>query len=150
MNLTAQRRIASEILKCGVGRVWMDPLAEDDIVMAITRDDVRNLINSGIIKKRPEKGISRYRANKRHERKKRGHARGIGKRKGTKGARTPKKRAWIQRIRPQRRLLKKLRDRKLIEKSVYRKLYLQAKGGSFHSVAHLLRHLEEKKLYRRI
>ncbi len=150
MNLSAQRRIAAKILKCGVHRVWMDPMAEDDIVMAITRDDIRNLIQSGIIKKRDEEGISRHRANKRHERRKKGHARGLGKRKGKAGARTPKKRAWIQRIRPQRRLLKKLRDRKLIDKTTYRKLYLQAKGGSFHSVGHLERHLEEKKLYRRV
>ncbi|GAB4316645.1 MAG: 50S ribosomal protein L19e [Promethearchaeota archaeon] len=150
MDLKSQRRIAAEILKCGVNRVWMDPAMEDEIIMAITRDDIRQLIKQGIIKKRPEKGISRSRAKVRHERKKRGHGVGPGKRKGKKTARTPKKKAWIQRIRPQRRLLKKLRDRKMIERSVYRKLYLQAKGGAFNSVAHLLRHLEEKKLYRRI
>lgn len=150
MNLTAQRRIAAELLKCGINRVWMDPLAEDDILMSITREDVRQLINQGLIKKRPEKGVSRVRANVRHQRNLKGHGIGLGKRKGKKGARTPKKRAWIERIRPQRRYLKQLRDRKLIETSVYRKIYRQAKGGAFHSVAHLKRHLNEKKLFRRI
>ncbi|OLS15079.1 MAG: hypothetical protein RBG13Loki_1304, partial [Promethearchaeota archaeon CR_4] len=39
---------------------------------------------------------------------------------------------------------------KLIDTSTYRTLYLQSKGGQFHSVAHLKRHIEEQKLYRRI
>jgi len=150
MNVTAQRRIAAALLKCGLNRVWIDPARLDDVSMAITRDDVRQLINSGVVTKRPEVGISRGRAKELHDRKIRGRARGFGSRKGPKTARMGKKRHWINTIRPLRRELKKLRDRKLIDKSTYRSLYMQAKGGQFNSVAHLKRIIEEQKLYRRI
>ncbi|MBY8981796.1 MAG: 50S ribosomal protein L19e [Candidatus Lokiarchaeota archaeon] len=146
MKLNAQKRMAAEILNCGENRVFFDPYLIDEIKMAITREDMRNLIKEGVIKKKYKKGISNYRKNKNHERKKRGRGTGLGKRKGKKGARTPKKRAWIRRIRPIRRELKKLRDRKVITTSNYRKLYKNAKGGLFHSVAHVNRYINEKEL----
>jgi len=149
VNLNAQKRMAAEILKCGENRVYFDPYLIDEIKMAITREDVRNLIKEGIIQKRYKKGISNFRKKLRHERKKRGRSRGLGKRKGTKHARTPKKRAWIKRIRPIRRELKKLRDRKMIAASIYRKLYKNAKGGMFTSIAQLNRHIKEKELLKR-
>jgi len=149
MNLSAQKRMAAEILKCGQNRVYIDPYLIEEVKMAITREDIRNLIKEGIIQKRYKKGISKYRKNLNHERKKKGRGRGIGKRKGPKGARTPKKKAWMKRIRPQRKLLKKLRDRKQITTATYRKLYKNAKGGLFASVAQLNRHIKEKELLRR-
>lgn len=149
MNLNAQKRMAAEILKCGENRVWFDPYLIEDIKMAITREDIRNLVKEGVIQKRYKKGISKSRKNIRHERKKKGRARGLGKRKGKKTARTPKKKAWMKKIRPQRRELKKLRDRKLITPATYRKLYKNAKGGMFDSVAQLNRYIKEKELLRR-
>jgi large subunit ribosomal protein L19e len=149
MSLKAQKRMAAEILKCGENRVYFDPYLIDEIKMAITREDIRNLVKEGIIIKKYKKGNSKYRKNLLHERKKKGRARGIGKRKGTKGARFPKKKKWMNRIRPQRRELKKLRDRKLITTATYRKLYKNAKGGMFTSVAHMNRHIKEKDLIRR-
>ncbi|MFX1309634.1 MAG: 50S ribosomal protein L19e [Promethearchaeota archaeon] len=149
MNLKPQKRMAAEILKCGENRIYFDPYLIEDISLAITREDIRNLIKQGVIQKKYKKGVSKYRKNLRHERKKKGRARGLGKRKGSKHARTPKKRAWIRRIRPIRRELKKLRDRKLITAANYRKLYLNAKGGMFYSVAQLNRYIKEKELIRR-
>ena len=149
MNLSAQRRMAAEILKCGENRVYFDPYLSEEIAMAITREDVRNLVKEGIIQKKYKKGISKYRKNVRHERKKKGLGRGIGKRKGSKHARTPKKRAWIKKIRPLRRELKKMRDRKLITPATYRKLYRNAKGGMFNSVSQLNRYIKDKELLRR-
>ncbi len=149
MNVSAQKRLAAEILKCGENRVYFDPYMIEDIKMAITREDIRNLIKEGAIQKKYKKGISKSRKNIRHERKKKGRARGIGKRKGKKTARTPKKKAWMKRIRPQRRELKKLRDRKLITTATYRKLYKNAKGGMFNSVAQMNRYIKEKELMRR-
>ena len=55
----------------------------------------------------------------------------------------------MKRIRPQRRELKKLRDRKLITTATYRKLYKNAKGGMFNSVAQMNRHIKEKDLIKR-
>ncbi|MHA1146999.1 MAG: 50S ribosomal protein L19e [Promethearchaeota archaeon] len=149
MNLNAQRRMAAQVLKCGENRVWFDPYLIEDIKMAITREDIRNLIKEGVIQKRYKKGISKTRKNIRHERKKKGRARGLGKRKGPKGARNPRKQAWIRRIRPIRRELRKLRDRKLITPATYRKLYKNAKGGMFNSVTQLNRYIKDKELMRR-
>jgi large subunit ribosomal protein L19e len=149
MNVTAQKRMAAEILKCGIHRIYIEPDFIDEVIMAITREDIRNLIQQGIIQKRKEKGISKYRTNLNRLRKKRGRARGYGKRKGVATARNPTKRAWINTIRPLRRELKELRDTGKIERSVYRKMYLRAKGGSFKSVATLQRYLKEHKLIKK-
>ena len=149
MSLKAQKRMAAEILKCGENRVYFDPYLIDEIKMAITREDIRNLVKEGIILKKYKKGNSKYRKNLRHERKKKGRARGLGKRKGTKYARLPKKKMWMNRIRPQRRELKKLRDRKSITTATYRKLYKNAKGGMFNSVAQMNRYIKEKDLIRK-
>ncbi|MHA1932914.1 MAG: 50S ribosomal protein L19e [Promethearchaeota archaeon] len=149
MNLKPQKRMAAEILKCGENRVYFDPYLIEDISLAITREDIRNLVKQGVIQKKYKKGISKHRKLVHHERKKKGRARGLGKRKGTKHARTPKKREWIKRIRPQRRELKKLRNRKLITPANYRKLYRNAKGGMFESVAQMNRYIKEKELIKR-
>ncbi|MFX0046979.1 MAG: 50S ribosomal protein L19e [Candidatus Hermodarchaeota archaeon] len=149
MSLKAQKRMAAEILKCGENRVYFDPYLIDEIKMAITREDIRNLVKEGIILKKYKQGHSKYRKNLRHERKKKGRARGLGKRKGKKTARQPKKKTWMNRIRPQRRELKKLRDRKLITTATYRKLYKNAKGGMFNSVAQMNRYIKEKDFIRR-
>ncbi|TXT67273.1 MAG: 50S ribosomal protein L19e [Promethearchaeota archaeon] len=149
MNVSAQKRMAAEVLNCGENRVYFDPFFIDEIKMAITREDIRNLIKEGIIRKKYEQGNSNYRKKVNHMRKKKGRGRGLGKRKGPKKARTPKKEAWMKRIRPIRRELKKLRDRKIITKSTYRELYRKAKGGMFNNVAHLTRYIKEKDLMRR-
>jgi large subunit ribosomal protein L19e len=148
MNVTAQKRLAASVLKCGVHRVFIHPEAIDDVLMAITREDIRNLVKMKAIKKRYKKGISRVRANENLRKKQKGRARGLGSRKGKKGARSNPKRNWINRIRPLRRELKKLRASEKIEIKVYRELYLKAKGGAFNSVATLNRYIDEKKLWR--
>jgi large subunit ribosomal protein L19e len=149
MNISAQKRMASEILNCGIHRVWVHPDFTDDILMAITREDIRNLIAEGVIKKRNIIGISKFRKNKRAEEKKKGRHRGLGKRKGKKTARTPAKRAWINTIRPQREALKQMREEKTIDRGTYRKLYLRAKGGSFKSVGFMKRFMDENKMIKK-
>jgi len=148
-TVNAQKRMSAEILKCGINRIYIDPQFVEDVQMAITREDIKNLIKQGIIKKRAENGTSRYRANLRHERKKRGLARGIGKHKGKKSAWTPTKRKWINTIRPLRAALRKHREGETIERSTYRKIYLRAKGGSFKSVATMNRFMAENKLLKK-
>ncbi|MHA1776277.1 MAG: 50S ribosomal protein L19e [Promethearchaeia archaeon] len=148
MNVNAQKRLAAEILKCGIHRVYIHPEYIEDVLMAITREDVKNLIKNKIITKRSKIGISRYRAKLNKEKKQKGRSRGLGSRKGNKTARSPKKRNWINRIRPLRRELKKLRDTEQIEVSTYRTLYLKAKGGAFNSVATLHRYIDEHKMWR--
>jgi len=146
MKLNKKRRLAAEILKAGVNRVWIDPEREVDVSAAITRDDVRGLINSGAIKARQKKGTSRGRARERIARRRAGKRRGHGSRKGSKYARFPRKDRWIQTIRPIRRKLVEFRKQGVISTSEYRKLYRMAKGGAFKSKAHLEMHLKEKGL----
>jgi large subunit ribosomal protein L19e len=115
----------------------MDPNRLEDISEAVTRADVRKLIVSGAINKAQKVGVSRFRARYRAAQKKKGRRRGAGHRKGASFARLPRKVRWMQRIRPIRARLKDLRDSGAIDRTVYRILYMQAKGGMFHNRAHL-------------
>jgi large subunit ribosomal protein L19e len=137
MDLSFQRRIAASILECGENRIWMDPNALEDIASAATKEDVRKLVEDGVIKRKSVKGISRARVNKRHMQRKKGRRKGHGSRKGKKGARIPSKRLWIIRIRALRKRLRNLRDEGAIDRRTYRVLYRKAKGGEFRNVAHL-------------
>ena len=143
-DLRNQRRLAAEILKCGVNRVWVDEDRMDEIAKAVTRNDIRILIKGGAITKRPEKGISTGRKKKLKMQKEKGRRRGHGSRRGAKYARFPRKRRWI--IRSVRKVLKLLKEKNLIDKKIYRKYYLSAKGGSFRSKEHLLSHLVSDKV----
>ncbi|MCD6512821.1 MAG: 50S ribosomal protein L19e [Thermoplasmata archaeon] len=142
MNLKTQRRLAAELLKCGENRVWMDPEQLEEIEKAVTRRDISNLIKQGIIKAKPVKNNSRGRIRKRLAQKAKGRRKGHGSRKGKATARLPRKRRWIQTIRPIRAYLRELRDKGLIDRSVYRLYYRRAKGGQFKNKAHLKLHLE--------
>ncbi|MEM1513836.1 MAG: 50S ribosomal protein L19e [Candidatus Thermoplasmatota archaeon] len=142
MNLRYQRRIAADLLKCGENRVWMDPEKIEEIKKAVTRRDIENLINMGLIKKKMEKGISRGRTRKRILQKKKGRRKGHGSRKGKAGARLSSKERWIKTIRPIRAYLRELRDKGIINEKTYRLYYRRAKGGQFKNKAHLKLHLQ--------
>ncbi len=146
-NLRNQRRLASEILKVGENRVWIDPNRVDDVEAAITRDDIRKLIHEGVIKPLKEKGVSRARAKIIH--KKRRLRRGAGSISGAAGARFSKKEAWMLRIRAIRKKLRELKMNKIISESTYRKLYVMAKSGRFSSTADLERYLKAHDLWRK-
>ena len=136
-DLRNQRRMASSILKCGENRVWMDSDRTDEIAKAVTRSDVKILINGGAIKSKQIQGISRGRKKFNQKQKDKGRRKGHGSRKGAKYARLPRKERWIRTIRPIRTYLRQLRNDNTIEKSVYRKYYRKAKGGEFRSKHHI-------------
>jgi len=136
-DLGNQKRLAADLLKVGATRVWMDPERGEDIATAITREDLRGLIDEGVIKRRAVVGISRGRARARDLKRAKGHRKGHGSRRGAIGARAPHKEQWMKRIRAQRKLLKSLRDSKELTPAAYRKFYRKAKGGEFRNVAHL-------------
>ena len=149
MNLSIQRALAARILKVGKERVWIDPEREDDVSIAITREDIRNLIHEKVIKVKYDKGISRARVRRMKEKKKFGKRRGTGSKKGKKNAIISKKRRWILKIRPQRKFLRRLRAKRIITSKNYRKLYRWASAGIFRSVSQLEHHINEKKMKRR-
>lgn len=140
-DLRNQRRMAASILKCGVNRVWMDHDRVDEIAKAVTKDDIRLLINGKAINSRQIKGISSGRKKYNQQQKEKGRRRGHGSRKGAKYARLPRKEQWIRTIRPIRQYLKALRDGKQIDNSTYRTYYMKAKGGEFRNKNHLKTHL---------
>ena len=149
MDLRLQRRLAAQILKCGQNRVWFDPSALEDISSAATKEDIRELIEKGVIKRKPVKGVCRVRINKRKAQKRKGRRRGHGSRKGKKTARLSRKEQWMMRIRAIRKRLRFLRDNGLIDRRTYRMLYRKAKGGEFRSVAHLNAYIKQMGLLKR-
>ena len=144
MNLSYQKRVASGVLKCGVHRVWVDdrPEVQEKIAEAVTRDDVRLLVVQKFIRKHQKKGISRGRAKAMANQRSKGRRRGHGSRKGHGGARTPKKEAWMTRVRALRNELASLRAKGTIDAAQYRLYYRRVKGGVYNSRNHLRYNLE--------
>ena len=144
MRFDHQRRLASEILGCGINRVRIttDPAEQENIFDAITREQVRELIRRNVITKREEKGVSRARARIRAAQKQKGRRRGHGTRRGTANARAPRKTQWIGTIRRLRAYLRELKAQGRIDVHTYRRFYRQTKGGMFKSKAHLTQQLQ--------
>jgi large subunit ribosomal protein L19e len=137
-----QRRMAAEILKCGINRVWIDPDQVDEVAEAVTRGDIRRLISYRVIQVRQKRGISRGRIRKMSAQRLKGRRKGHGSRRGRKHARSPRKRTWIRTIRPIRAELRSLREEGKLNPTTYRTYYRKARGAMFRSRGDLLTRLE--------
>lgn len=146
MDLSLQKRLASRVLGVGIKRVRIDPEAVSKVSAAITREDIRALVKDGSFVVKPVRGVSRARARAIQEQKRKRRRVGHGSRKGKKTARNPKKRNWITIIRPIRRRLAELREKGVIDRRTYRRLYGKAGGGLFRSLRHLDRYLHDHGL----
>lgn len=149
MNLSNKKKIAARLLKVGMSRVWFDPDRLQEIKEAITKADLRKLINDLAIQAKPSFGISKFRARKLALQKRKGRKAGLGSRKGTRNARLPKKKAWMAKVRSQREFLRELKEKGLVKPAAYRKAYLMSKGGFFRSIRHIKMYLEEHKMFAR-
>ena len=87
MIISNQKRLAADILSrregrtVGIHRICINPDYLDEVTNAVQKDDIRQLIEEGVIKAKPLVGNSRGRARKAEYQKAKGRRKGHGSRK---------------------------------------------------------------------
>ncbi|HLC63460.1 MAG TPA: 50S ribosomal protein L19e [Candidatus Nanoarchaeia archaeon] len=146
MKLKLQKRLVHDLMNVGKKRIKFPQENAKEIKEAITKSDIKKLINSGVIEIKQKGGKSKAHARYIRIQKRKGRRQGKGSREGKRTARLPRKQLWMARIRIQRRFIKLLREKQLITTKDYRSLYLKAKSGAFRSKRHIKIYITEQGL----
>src|SRR2546422_7123782 len=141
MSLKNQKRLAASLLGSGESRIWIDPEETTRVESAITRQEVKSLIDSGRIRLLQKKGVSRGRHRSKSGRRKKAGSR--------KGGQKPDKEAWVLKIRAIRRHLRFLRDKRQLSPGSYAALLGMAKGGAFRSGSHVDEYVKARQVVKK-
>lgn len=134
MTIATVRRLAADIMNVGQNKVRISPDGLKEAEGALTRADVKGLIDKGVITKvRPAGRAS----------KKRTKRRGRGKRKGST---VSTKDLWMKKVRAQRKFLRMLLKTEALKESEKRGIYKKVKSGIFRNKKAMLLYLKENGL----
>ncbi len=131
MSIAMVRRLAADIFSVGRNKVIISPDDIQEVQGALTREDVKTLIDKGLIKKRKPSG----RASK-----SKGKTRGRGRKRGS---RLRDKELWMLKIRAQRKFLKLLLDDGALAPEHKRATYSRIKSGMFKNKRAFLLYLKD-------
>lgn len=135
MNLSRKKTLAAKALKVGAGRIIFPKGNIEDIKEAITKQDMKDLAKSGVIKIKEIKG--RKKANGRNGRRGSGKVKkNINKRKKLYVILTRKLRAYISELRKQEK----------ITNEQYKELRKQIRSSLYRSKAHLKEQIMDLKV----
>ncbi len=142
MSIKLTKRIAAIVMDRGESSIRINPTALAEAKKAITREDVRVLIKNGSVYAIKEKKNLSLHGKELKKKRIAGRKRGYGRRKGTKNARSGTS-LYPKKIRGQRRILKSLKNDKIIDNIVFKKYYKLTKGGSFPTKISLINHIKD-------
>jgi large subunit ribosomal protein L19e len=134
MTIATVRRLAADIFNVGENKVRISPDSLKEAEGALTRVDVKGLIDKGIIIKLKPQGRASTRKKVR---------RSVGKRRGIMLA--PKK-AWMMKVRAQRRLLRAILADGALKQDAKRSVYGKVKSGIFRNKRAMLIYLKDNGL----
>ena len=134
MTIATVRRLAADIFHVGENKVRISPDGLKEAEGALTRSDVKGLIDKGIVKKLPNQGRASTAKTTR---------RGHGHRRGS--STQDSKKTWMMKIRAQRKFLASLVAANAVKKTDKRILYGKLKSGIFRNKRAFLLFLKDNK-----